>query len=249
MKKTTLLFFLLAAFLYGGEIDLSLYEKSIYSQNGEDGVLSKIFQTLPASSKFCVELGAGDGISRSNAHLLLLQEWKGVLLDREHAASQYNLYQEFVTAENLAALLQKYQVPHEFDLLSIDLAYNGFFIWQSLPSLYTPAVVVVKYNASHLPNEDKVVKYRPFYTGDETDYYGASILALYRLGQAKGYSLVYAEQSGVNLFFVRDDLLQNGEISFKNRNEVEKLYRNKASGRSLPDLKNRPYLSSNEVLK
>ena len=47
-------------------IDLEAYEKRIFSQNGEDGIINKIFTIIEPTSKFCVEFGAGDGFTMSN---------------------------------------------------------------------------------------------------------------------------------------------------------------------------------------
>jgi hypothetical protein len=115
-------------------------------------------------------------------------------------------------------------VPLGFDLLSIDIGYNDFYLWNALDVKYKPAVVLIAYNATYSEKEDRVVKYRPYYCGDGTDYFGASILALYKLGRSKGYSLVYADQTGSNLFFIRDDLLEEFHVSFQNVNDVEALY-------------------------
>src|SRR6202041_3907486 len=125
--------------------------------------------------------------------------------------------------ENINSLFEKYQVPKKFDLLAIDVDYNDFHIWQAINSKYSPSVVVIRYNALHFPNEDKVVKYLPFFCGDATNYFGAGILPLYRLGRLKGFSLVYA--NGFQLFFVREDLLQGKDWHFNDINDVEKIYR------------------------
>ncbi|HEY2810262.1 MAG TPA: hypothetical protein VGJ00_02585 [Rhabdochlamydiaceae bacterium] len=238
--------------VFAEEIDLTLYEKSLYSQNGEDGVLAKIFQLITPNSKFCVEFGAYDGVTGSNTFLLRLQNWNALLLDRTFEISHFNLYKEFITASNINALFKKYQVPCNFDLLSIDIDFNDFYIWQAIDEEYKPAVVVIEYNATHLPHEDKIVKYQPIFCGDGTKYYGASILSLYRLGRSKGYSLVYAEKNAVNLFFVRDDLLENRTWDFKNRNDVEKLYhhsiqKNGKNAIHAEDLKMRPFVSFEDV--
>jgi hypothetical protein len=50
--------------------------------------------------------------------------------------------------------------------------------------------------------EDRVIPYCPTDRWDGTNYFGASIHAYYLLGRKKGYSLVYAENSGTNLFFI-----------------------------------------------
>jgi hypothetical protein len=252
MKKI-IFFALLLARVFGEEIDLSLYEKTLYSQNGEDGVLAKIFQVIEPHSKFCVEFGGFDGVTGSNTYLLRLQGWQCVQFDRAYEIPKYNLHKEFITAETINQIFEKHSVPHDLDLLSIDIDYNDFYIWQAIDPKYRPAVVVIEYNATHLPDEDKVVKYRPYYVGDDTNYYGASILSLYRLGRSKGYSLVYAEANGVNLFFVRDDLL-NDQVQFKNLNQVEKIYRYPTYGKGPngghpADYKHRDYLSSEMLLR
>jgi hypothetical protein len=132
-------------------------------------------------------------------------------------------------------------------------SFNEFYIWKNLDPKYRPQVVLVRYNATHLPHEDKVVKYRPYYCGDDTNYFGASILAMYRLGREKGYSLIYAETKGINLIFVRDDVLEENDLHFKNVNCVEQIYRYPAYGKGpngghREDTKHREYVSSSEIL-
>jgi hypothetical protein len=44
------------------------------SQNGEDGIIAKMFELLPPSSspRFCVDVGAWDGLHLSNTFSLLV---------------------------------------------------------------------------------------------------------------------------------------------------------------------------------
>lgn len=245
-------FYIFSAFTE--EIDLSRYEKSFYSQNGEDGVLAKIFQLVDPASRFCVEFGSYDGITGSNTYLLRKQGWQCLLLDRQFANPELKLHKEFITADNINNLFEKYNVPTDLDLLSIDIDYNDFYVWKAIDKKYKPAVVVIEYNATHLPFEDKVVKYRPYFVGGWTNYFGASILALYRLGREKGYSLVYAEKTGNNLFFIADDVIEKNQLQFKDVNDVEKIYRYPKygagpNGGHPEDTKHHEYLSSQDVLK
>ncbi len=208
------------------EIDLSRYEKSICSQNGEDGVIEAIFNIIGTSSKYYVEFGANDGEWISNTKYLRKKfGWNGLLLDCDFENPSINLHKEFITAQNINDLFEKYKIPEDFDLLSIDIDYNDFHVWQALEAKYRPRLVVIEYNATHLPWEDKVVKYDPSQQWDGSNYSGASILSFYKLARKKGYSLVYAESVGVNLFFIRDDVLEGQNYRFKNINEVEKIYR------------------------
>lgn len=117
-------------------------------------------------------------------------------MDGSNENQEIGLHKEFVTAENINHLFEKYNVPKKIDLLSIDIDFNDFYIWKSLDRIYQPRVVVIEHNASHLPIEDKVVKYYPNPIWDDSNYCGASIRALYNLGKVKGYSLIYTESRG-----------------------------------------------------
>lgn len=126
---------------------------------------------------------------------------------------------EKVTAENIQDLFRKYNVPKNFDLLSIDIDYNDYWVWKSITD-YSPRVVVIEYNSSIPPTESKVVPYDPDAQWDGTNYFGASLLALKNLGLTKGYTLIGCESRGVNAFFCKSDLVKGFTIK-----GIQELYR------------------------
>jgi hypothetical protein len=206
-------------------IDLGNYEKKTYSQNGEDGIIEKIFEIIGTVSKYYVEFGAENGVECNTRNLRQKHHWQGLLMDGGYQNLSINLQKAFINAENINQLFHRYGVPFDFDLLSIDIDYNDFHVWNALSDRYRPRVVVIEYNATHLPFEDKVVEYGPNTRWDGTNYFGASIRSYYLLGRKKAYSLVYAENHGVNLFFIRDDVLKECSATFKNVNCVSQLYK------------------------
>lgn len=233
------------------EVDLKRYEQSLYSEHGEDGVLSKIFQLIKPTSKFCVNLGAGDEASGSLSFLLQLQNWNCVLIDKIYENKKSKFFSEFLMMSNVNDVFEKYQIPEIFDLLCIDLDYNDFYIWKALDPRYTPSVVVISYNAMHMPGEDKIVQYLPFFCGDATTYFGSGILPLYHLGRMKGYSLAYA--NGFYLIFIREQLLKDNIWHFKDLNDVEKIYRFAPKGigfhtERAQDFRSRVYLTFKEAM-
>lgn len=235
------------------QIDLSQHERKIFSQNGEDGVIEKIFEVIKTTNKYYVEFGVENANECNTRNLRENCGWTGLLMDGGYENKEIGLYQEFITAENINDLFKKYNVPQEFDLLSIDIDYNDFYVWKSLDEIYQPRVVIIEYNASHLPTEDKVVKYDPNAVWDETNYFGASIRALYNLGKRKGYSLIYANNQGVNLFFVKSSILSKIEHSFKDTNNIFLIYNSPKYGSDISgghrrDDKNREYITSEEIL-
>ena len=243
--------------LYGGIIHLNEFEKKVFSQNGEDGVIEEIFNQIGVTNRYYVELGADNGSECNTAALRIHKGWKGLLIDKDKEDPKINLQKEFISAESVNGILKKYDVPKSFDLLVLDIDFNDWHVWRAISSDYQPRVVIVEYNATHVADEDKVVLYEQNGSWDYTNYFGASILAFYRLGVVKGYSLVYAESQGVNLFFIRNDILaelKTKGIEFANTNYVRMIYRTPKyssgpNGGHGADPLSRPYAKARELLK
>lgn len=195
------------------DTDIQKYGGKRFSQNDEDGIIKYLFSAIPPLKKFFAEFGVGPpgGLTieerglECNCRLLWTLGWSGVYMDGNPYPPQYHVKQERITAMNINELFCKYGVPYEFDLLSIDLDGQDFWVWSNLS--YSPRIVIIEYNPHFGPDECKVIPFDQSFLWDGTAWYGASLRALYRLGQSKGYTLVYA--NGVNAFFVRDDLISN----------------------------------------
>lgn len=185
---------------------ISLIERWEYSQNGEDGIIHAIFAMIGETNRFGVEFGVEDGLQSNMRYLLKHRKWKGLLMDGGNDIPENSVHKEFITAENIEALFRKHNVPEEFDLLSIDIDGNDYWVWKAITH-FKPRVVIMEYNA-HIPaDEAKTIPYEPTFMWDKTDYYGASLLALKKLGEEKGYTLVCTDRHGVNSFFIRNDLV------------------------------------------
>lgn len=207
--------------------DLEAHEASVYSQSGEDGVIARLFDRIGSTNRFFVEFGAKDGRWLSNtANLRLHRGWTGLLMDGEVAESSdgtsqaeadagarlpadesaARVRQELVTRENINELLTHYGVPTTFDLLSIDIDGNDYWVWQALEG-FRPRVVLVEYNIFFELDERKTIPYDPAHVWDESAFHGASLAALWELGRQKGYRLVYTDSYAPNAFFVLESEL------------------------------------------
>lgn len=201
--------------------DLTRYERRIFSQNGEDGILQAIFARLGHGSRYYVEFGVEDGRECNTRYLRERHGWTGLLMDGGHENPALNLRREFITAENVNALFEQYGVPREPDLLSIDLDGNDYYVLRALAQHWHPRVVVAEYNAMCGPTARRSIAYDPAFRWSGTDYMGASLQALVGVTRAWGYTLVACDSAGVNAFFVRDDLV-DGHFE---RHSPEALYR------------------------
>ncbi|HZC55846.1 MAG TPA: hypothetical protein VE396_07340 [Xanthobacteraceae bacterium] len=194
------------------------YGFKVYSQCDEDGIIQEIFRRVGVTDRSFVEFGVEIGVE-CNTVKLLVEGWHGLWIEAspQHAArirsnfaallgdSKLNLVEAFVFAENINALLERGGASGEIDLLSIDIDNNDYWVWKAITRI-NPRVVVVEYNATLRPPMSLVVPYQPERAWDGTNYFGASLEAFVRLGRSKGYRLVGCRVSGVNAFFVRDDI-------------------------------------------
>ena len=199
------------------EMKLEKYEKKVYSQNGEDGIIDKIFSIIGTTNKYAVEFGVETGIECNTRFLRERKGWTCLLMDG-NAETEF-VKKEHITAENINSIFKKYNVPNEFDLLSIDIDGNDYWIWKAIDSIHIPRVVVIEYNASILVTESKTIAYDPQHLWRGTDYFGASLLALVKLGKIKGYTLVGCDSTGSNSFFIKDELIA-GKFQTKDISEL-----------------------------
>ena len=190
----------------------------VYSQSDEDGIIQEIFKRIGTTSRTFIEFGVETGVE-CNTVKLLVEGWSGLWIEaaakyvveiEKHfgpflAQSKLRLSQNLITAENINTVFEQGGMSGDIDLLSIDIDYNDYWVWKALTTV-KPRVVVIEYNATLRPPMSLVVPYDPTRSWDGSNYFGASLEALVRLGREKGYRVVGCNYAGANAFFVRDDL-------------------------------------------
>jgi len=188
----------------------------IYSQNDEDGILQEIFRRIGIKNRRFIEFGVQNG-HECNTLFLLLTGWSGLWCESNASAvedirgtfdvflkaGRLRCQNAVVTPDNINELFRD---DGDVDLLSIDTDYHDYWLWKALEAI-RPRVVVIEYNATLKPPLSLTVPYEPHEHWDGSSFFGASLSALEKLGSEKGYALVGCCFSGVNAFFVRNDLV------------------------------------------
>jgi hypothetical protein len=198
---------------------LSLYARNVTSQDGEDGIIERIFEIIGTKNKWCLELGALNGTHDSNTwHLVHDLGWNALLIEADityftKLAALYagnprvyaiNAFVSFEGEHSLDALCKVAQMPKDFDLLSLDIDGNDYHLWDSMTA-YMPRVVCIEFNQT-IPNDIEFVQPR-----DMAIFQGSSLASLTLLAKQKGYELVAT--TATNAFFVRRELFPLFEIS------------------------------------
>lgn len=198
-------------------------EFKVFSKYGEDGLLLYIFSKVGVTNRIFVEIGVEDGRECNTADLSLNFGWQGVIIDADKERletgrafykeklgknfSKVKMVSSFVTAENVNQLLSDNGISGEIDLLSIDIDGNDYWVWKAIEAI-NPRVVVIEYNASFGWDKSMTIKYSQNFDVNKAEpiSHGASLPALKKLANAKGYILVGCDSHGIDAFFVRQDL-------------------------------------------
>lgn len=226
------------------------FAKDIKSQNGEDGIIEKIFELLPKPTRnhrVCVDVGAWDGKHLSNTFALLVDtsqqdggnavkdEWKGLLIEADadrfeelrglHEPLGNTCLDVTVTSstespDSLVAILLNHQDTIPHDFDFLSIDVDGSDYW-----LLRDLWVHTQFRPAVVcieanPTMPNDLIYIP--PRDDALRHGASVAALVELATQHGYVLV--ETTVYNCFFVRQELYHNHLRSLVPDTSIEALH-------------------------
>ena len=179
--------------------NLASREMKKYSQNGEDGILLALLETMPDVPHVAVEFGVGNTLE-CNTRILKDAGWECHWFDGGGACE--GVRQVRLTPENINDEMDAAGVPAELGVLSVDVDGQDYWLWRAFAR--RAAVVICEYNG-YLPLGcyPVTVPRSNDFAWDGSDYFGCSLLAIARLAPTKGVELVYCEKTGTNAFFAR----------------------------------------------
>lgn len=132
-------------------------KRNVYSQFGEDGAVEAIFEAIGTENKWCLEVGAGDGIFFSNTRQFVEQGWFAILIEKDPAlfsklvanTEKMHCFRENLeigceAPNSLDAVLSKHGAPTNIDLLSLDIDGPDWHVFNAMLD-YRPRVVIVEY--------------------------------------------------------------------------------------------------------
>jgi hypothetical protein len=201
------------------------FKDNQYSEHGEDGIISKIFDIMPPENKWVCEFGAHDPENISNTWRLINNEgWNAVLIEADlvYAEKLKKYYEQkpdvhcvntkvsYEGNERLDRILAATPIPHNMDFMIIDIDGNDYHVWEAIET-YRAKVVMIEFNAS-IPTDVSFVQQR-----DMTVNQGTSLKAMTELAAKKGYKLIavtswnafFIQHEYYHLFFRQEPLLED----------------------------------------
>ena len=208
-----------------------------YSQNGEDGVLEKIFDVLDIKEGTFINGGCDDIYDHSNVRRLVsLFGWRGLFIEPNlkmlEQGRNYLLNDERITtsgseikyhfhcgllsqnkeSERIGNIIEKYYADKNlFDLVTLHIdSYEYWVLEDFLKGHYDAKVILIGYNFSR-DDSVTVPKESPPKIGHQSitdNFYSASAPALTKLAKEYGFQLVSVCKPN-NLIFVHKRFNKN----------------------------------------
>ncbi|WP_049734546.1 hypothetical protein [Rhizobium ecuadorense] len=201
-------------------------EFSVFSQWGEDGIISWLVDTIQPPVTNFVEFGVEDYRESNTRYLLTSRYWSGLIIDgsednissirSDDIAYKYDLQTRaaFINRDNIAELISSAGFVGGLGLLSVDI--DGVDYWVLEKIREKAAIVVVEYNQIFgdaplsVPYDPSFVRLSKHYSGM---YWGASLAAFRHLLEERGYEFIGTNRAGTNAFFI--DNIYSGKLHNK----------------------------------
>jgi hypothetical protein len=206
--------------------DIGNHKFKKYSQYGEEGYLQFIFKNIGIKSKFLVDIGANNGTYLSNTKQFRNEGWTGILIDGQPFP---NVHQHYVSAENVIDILKRHKCPEEFDLLSIDVDGNEFWILSELLKQFKPRVIISEYNSEF--GGSKAIEYDPKFTFKATDHYGYTFEAGLKLADRFDYRVIF-QNSNLNMYYLRKDEMDDPDMKIDVPHDIHLWWRHNTGGQT-----------------
>jgi hypothetical protein len=210
-------------------------EFQVFSQFGEDGIIQFLVGHVPVplDCEVFVEFGVEDYTESNTRFLLVHDNWRGFVMDGGEGMHEFlrasglawrhhiDARTAFIDRDNVNSLIASAGITDDIGLLSIDIDGNDYWVLEAVDSV-SPRILVLEYNATFGKDAAVTVPYDPGFVRGEKHwtwlYWGASLAALARAADEKGYAMVAVNRAGNNAFFVRRDVL--GELPARSPAEV-----------------------------
>jgi hypothetical protein len=200
------------------------YEFKVFSQWGEDGILQKLIGCIDIRNKTFIEFGVEDFYESNCRFLLMNDNWSGFVIDGsasniDRLRNSYFYWKypldsraSFITRGNINDILASSRLDHDLGILSIDIDGVDYFVFEAITD-FRPRILIFEYNAVFGRDRKISVPYSDNFQRTESHYsnlyFGASLAALTDLANKRGYTLVGTNSTGINAFFIRNDLMND----------------------------------------
>ena len=191
------------------------YEKSVYSQNGEDGIIEFLLDYVSLDQKNFLEIGWGRGSVNCCKNLAMNHNFTGTGIDRKRQkinVENVNVIVKEITVEHIVYIISL--EGNEPTVFSLDIdSYDWHLLKALLLKNFKPKIICHEYNSLLGPTLSITRSLNKDTVYDKYILYGASLQA-YKKILSSEYNFITVDSAGVNAFWLRKDFNKPTNYSF-----------------------------------
>ena len=197
---------------------MSNVEFSVFSQFGEDGIISWLIHQIPNIKKTFLEIGTQDYWESNTRFLIQSHNWKGYLIEAStedvkkikrqsiYWKKDLTVINEFITRQNINSIIEKKLNNQNLGLLSIDI--DGVDYWILDKINLDADIIVSEFNPIFGDIHEITVPYDEQFDRKKKHFsnlfFGCSIQALIKIMNRKNYYFLGTNSQGMNAFFINN---------------------------------------------
>jgi len=206
------------------------YEKRIFSQNGEDGIIEHLIAALIKPNKQCVEIGWGKDIVKGKVLPQAINCTQNLVKNHMYQCVAYDLkkqaqiptnvtfYQTAVTPERVPVYLKQFSKTPDFFSLDID-SYDFFMLEELIKNNFKPKIICVETNRRLGYSYEFAMPYHKKGKYNKELLSGASYKKYKSFLEKNNYKFFTLNSNGLNIFFYdptqfHEEKLSNEKIFF-----------------------------------
>lgn len=195
--------------------------------------LLNICKFIKNPTSYVVDIGASTGVNTDPVFKFVNNKnFKGLCIEgnSQHVdilktKTNFDIYNGYITPLNAVDIFEKYNVPHNFDILKIDIDGYDLEVLRAILKKYKPKIIISEINEKIPPPICFEVKYKENYSWDGSHCFGYSIQSGAKVMNDNNYKVLSIYQLN-NILCINDELCESLKIDCFNTEEyIKELYK------------------------
>jgi hypothetical protein len=195
--------------------------------------LLNICKYIKNPTSYVVDIGASTGVNTDPVFMFVNnKKFKGLCIEGNSQSvnilktkTNFDIYNGYITPLNAVDIFEKYNVPHNFDILKIDIDGYDLEVLRAILKKYKPKIIISEINEKIPPPICFEVKYKEDYSWDGSHCFGYSIQSGAKVMNDNNYKVLSIYQLN-NILCINDELCESLKIDrFNSEEYIKNLYK------------------------
>lgn len=182
---------------------------------------------------YVVDIGASTGVETDPVFQFIVnKKCKGLCIEGNEqfarilkTKTHFDIFNGYITPSNAIQIFEQYNVPHDLDILKIDIDGYDLEVLRCILKIYKPKIIISEINEKIPPPICFEIKYKDNYEWDQSHCFGYSIQSGSKVMNDNNYKILSIYELN-NILCINDELCQSLQIDCVNSDEsIKNLYK------------------------